>query len=315
MSNLSASFSRGGKAHSPYVLRRLLLAVVISVFLFSTAPAQQGRGGNNLTLNGRVVDLNGAVLPGATVTLRQRAGSVERTATTDASGAFRFADLTQGQYQISASSAGFSDATEEVTLAGGNASQIALTLRPGTIAEKVTVTATRAEVSTTETSVPVSVVGREEIERRSLATIGDVFRYLPGAGTVNEGPFQVRPRIRGLAGNRVPGLVDGERLNNPRTSTANSGIEIGLVDVDQIERVEVARGSGSVLYGTDALAGTINIITIDTPARRESGFRFGGGSNGFFSSNEAGRRGSAYLTGANHRFAFRVAQTLDRFGN
>ncbi|MFN2513940.1 MAG: TonB-dependent receptor plug domain-containing protein [Pyrinomonadaceae bacterium] len=88
-------------------------------------------------------------------------------------------------------------------------------------------------------------------------TIGDLFRDLPGVSTANEGPFQVRPRIRGLESNRVLVLVDGERLNNARISTANSGIEVGLMDVDQVERVEVARGSGSVLYGTDALAGTI----------------------------------------------------------
>ncbi|HWP43380.1 MAG TPA: TonB-dependent receptor, partial [Blastocatellia bacterium] len=113
--------------------------------------------------------------------------------------------------------------------------------------------------------------------------------------------------------NRVLILVDGERLNNTRTSTSNSGIEIGLVDVDQIESIEVVRGSGSVLYGTDALAGTINIITRDTLPRQSTGFRFGGGFNGFFSSNETGRRGSAYLTGAGSRFAFRLAQTLDRF--
>ncbi|HEV2836859.1 MAG TPA: TonB-dependent receptor, partial [Pyrinomonadaceae bacterium] len=73
--------------------------------------------------------------------------------------------------------------------------------------------------------------------------------------------------------------------------------------------------SGSVLYGTDALAGTINIITRDTPQRRDSGFRLGGGFNGLFSSNEIGRRGSAFLTGVGPRFAFRISQTLDRFSN
>jgi outer membrane cobalamin receptor len=180
--------------------------------------------------------------------------------------------------------------------------------------KKVTVTATRTESVVTDTPVPVSVIGRE-IEKRALVTPGDLFRYLPGTSIANEGPFQVRPRIRGLDSNRVLILVDGERLNNSRTSTSNSGIEIGLVDVDQIERVEVARGSGSVLYGTDALSGTINILTRDTLRRRDTGFHVGGGFNGLFSSNDAGRRGSAYVEGAGSKFAFRVAQTLDRFDN
>lgn len=314
MSNLLASFLRGAEAHLICRAPRVLLAILISCFSCFLLFAQQSADQAVLALHGRVIDATGAALPGATVSLRQSAGRFERTVMTDAHGSFRFADLTRGQYRISAEHLGFSDATREITLTS-DTPEIELTLHPGTLHEKVTVTATRAETWAADTPVPVSVVERQEIERRALNTVGDLFRDLPGVSTANEGPFQVRPRIRGLESNRVLVLVDGERLNHTRTSTANSGIEIGLVDVDQVERVEVARGSGSVLYGTDALAGTINIITRDTPARRESGFRLGGGFNGFFSSNETGRRSSAYLTGAGSRFAFRVAQMLDRFDN
>ncbi len=308
------SFLRGGKAYGPRRGSSLVLAVIISGIVSLSSFAQQSSI-SHLTLGGRVTDMNGAALPGTTVSLRQSGGRFERTVTTDASGSFRFTELAQGQYRLSAGSVGFSDNTREITLAGNDSPQIEFKLQPGTITEKVTVTATRAETLATDTPVPVSVVEREEIERHALNTVGDLFRDLPGVSIANEGPFQVRPRIRGLDSNRVLILVDGERLNNTRTSTSNSGIEIGLVDVDVVERVEVARGSGSVLYGTDALAGTINIITRETPPRQESGFKFGGGFNGFFSSNATGRRGSAYLTGAGTRFAFRVAQTLDRFEN
>ena len=125
----------------------------------------------------------------------------------------------------------------------------------------------------------------------------------------------MRPRIRGLDSNRVLILVDGERLNNSRTSTGQSGIETGLVEMSQIESVEVVRGSGSVLYGTDALAGTINIITRDTPGRRDSGFRFGGSLDTFYSSNENARRGTLAVNGSDRFFSFRVAQSLERFDN
>src|SRR6185436_2259311 len=99
------------------------------------------------------------------------------------------------------------------------------------ISESVNVTATRTQVSSEDTAAPVSVVDREEIDRKGVNVIGDVFRTLPGTSTVNEGAFQVRPRIRGLESNRVLILVDGERLNNSRTSTENSGVEIGLVEI------------------------------------------------------------------------------------
>lgn len=296
------------------MIRRVFSALAITALiifrLVSNSEAQTGH-----LLIGRVLDQKGTAINGARVSLRQQTSGFEREVLTDSEGSFHFNNLISGIYLLSVSGTGFSTVIQELGLPNSESQNIEIKLQPGTISEKITVTATRTEISVANTPVPVTIIDRAELERRTLATIGNLFRDLPGVSTANEGPFQVRPRIRGLDSNRVLILVDGERLNNARTSTSNSGIEIGLVDVDQIKSVEVARGSGSVLYGTDALAGTINIITRDTLPRQDRGFRFGGGFNGFFSSNEPGRRGSAYLSGAGTKFAFRVAQTFDRFEN
>lgn len=317
----SKPFLRSTAEHSFTTRRTYLLRLLFILLALASIPTPAQRATNEAisVVQGQVNDATGAAIAGAIVSLRQttadRLAGTERAATTDATGSFRFENIREGRYRLSVTGVGFATATEEIALAADEERRVELVLQPGTISERVTVTATRSETLATDTAVPISVVERAELERRALATVGDLFRTLPGVSTTGEGPFQVRPRIRGLESNRVLILVDGERLNNTRTSTSNSGIEIGLVDVDQIESVEVARGSGSVLYGTDALAGTINIITRDTPPRRESGFRFGGGFDGFFTSNETGRRGSANLTGAGHRFSFRIAQTLDRYDN
>jgi len=287
----------------------ILSHIILSLMLPLAVMARSERA----SVSGHVTDQTGAAIGAATVTLRQKSTGIERVTSTDDSGSFSFEDIAEGNYLLTVVGAGFSAVTQELFLSRGQTRNIEITLRPGAITEKITVTATRTEALATDTAVPVSVVGRPELERQTLTTIGDLFRYLPGAAIVNEGPFQVRPRIRGLDSNRVLILVDGERLNNTRTSTSNSGIEIGLVYIDQIERVEVARGSGSVLYGTDALGGTINIISRDT--LRRSGFHLGGGFNGFFNSNNTGRRGAAFIEGSGSRFAFRVAQSLDRFAN
>lgn len=268
---------------------------------------------NTFSLAGKILDQSGAAISGARVSLKQKNTGFEREVNSDNNGSFNFNGLVIGDYKISTSSTGFSTTIDELTINQDISKEIVL--QSGTITEKVTVTATRSESSLLDTAVAVTVIDNKTLVERNLNTIGDIFRQLPGTTTVGEGPFQVRPRIRGLDSNRVLVLVDGERLNHTRTSTSNSGIEIGLVDIDQIKTVEVVRGSGSVLYGTDALAGTINIITSDTLPSRESGFRFGGGFNGLFSSNETGRRGSAYLTGTSRKFAFRFSQGLDRFDN
>jgi len=266
-------------------------------------------------LNGRISDPNGSPIVGAKVTAQGKFGGAEIQTITGADGKFRFENLSDGDYRIKVEANGFTIANREIKIENADSDNLEIVLTVGNIAETVTVTATRTQISTDETAVPVSVVGREEIKRKAVNTIGDVFRTLPGASTVGEGAFQVRPRIRGLDSNRVLVLVDGERLNNSRTFTGMSGVESGLVETSQVETLEVVRGSGSVLYGTDALGGTVNIITRDTPARRENDFRFGGTLDTFYTSNENGRRGNLAVNGSNKFFAFRVAQSLERFEN
>lgn len=285
------------------------------VFLLFLAILQFSANGQTAqTISGRVTDSNNSAISTASVSVRERASGAEFSTVTDAAGNFSFPDLSIKDYRLIVRAAGFSDAVREIQFAElGQPLEIRLSV--GNLTESVTVTATRTELATTETAVPVTVVGRGEIERRNLNTVGDIFRDLPGTSTTGEGAFQVRPRIRGLDSNRVLILIDGERLNNARTSTGLSGVESGLVEVEQIETVEVVRGAGSVLYGTDALAGTINIITKDAPRRTENDFRFGGSFNSYFSSNEKGRRGSLALTGSGKFFAFRVAQSLERYDN
>jgi hemoglobin/transferrin/lactoferrin receptor protein len=271
--------------------------------------------GQSHAIKGRVVDQAGAVISGATVTAREKTTGNEFTVQTNEEGGFDLATLDEGVFVLTVDAKGFSFASREVTTPVSGDEVIEIVLSVGNISAEVTVTATRAQIATTDTAVSVSVISREQLERKNVNTAGDALRNLPGVSTVNEGSFQVRPRIRGLDSNRVLVLVDGERLNNARTSTSQSGIELGLVGTEQIETLEVVRGSGSVLYGTDALGGTINIITKGVERRVDDGFRFGASFNGFYSSNEGGRRGSLALTGSGKSFAFRVAQSLERYDN
>jgi TonB-dependent heme/hemoglobin receptor len=286
--------------------------IIIFTAIFNFSVFSQTNQGN---LTGRISDANGAIVAGAKIIIRNQANGEQFIVQTDSNGNFSLANLPNGKYRITIESAGFSTASREISLNGGENQTADFTLSVGSINENVTITATRTQVATTDTTVPVSVLTRENIEEQNVNTIGDVFRSLPGTSTVNEGAFQVRPRIRGLESNRILILVDGERLNNARTSTTQSGIEIGLVETEQIETLEVVRGAGSVLYGTDALAGTVNIITKDAPRNLDEGFRFGANFNGYFSSNERGRRGSLALTGSSKFFSFRVAQSLERYEN
>ena len=214
------------------------------------------------TLRVRVTDPTGAAVPAAALRLENVASGTEQTANSAADGSFAFDGLVAGSYRRSARLAGFSEEarffkveTAEDTIE----SEVRLSV--GNLSTSVTVTAARNLRDSQVIPLRAETLGAAELNRDNPASTGDFLVRAPGISLVSNGPFQVRPRLRGLDSTRVLILADGERLNNARTATDRAGVEVGLVDPSEIERVEIVSGSGSVLYGTDALSGTINILT------------------------------------------------------
>ncbi len=145
----------------------------------------------------------------------------------------------------------------------------------------VTVTATRRATDVQSVPTPVSVLDSTVIRERQPNTAADLLRDLPGVDVIGTGTNQARPSIRGQRGQRILLLQDGLRLNNARRQQDFGEIP-GIVDVATIQRVEVVRGPASVLYGTDAIGGVMNIITRvpsfakDAPMTAGSiGYRYG----------------------------------------
>jgi outer membrane receptor protein involved in Fe transport len=261
---------------------------------------------------GKAADVTGGALPAAVITLRHEATGAEQVASADAEGQFRFPNVAPGRYLVTAEAVGFARDTKAVTVVEGKATPpVSFTLLPGNVELDVTVTAARGERSSQEVPLRTDTLGRERLQSASPLSTGDALVMAPGVTPVGNGPMQVRPRLRGLDSTRVLVLVDGERLNNARTATDRSGTEVGLVDLDSAERLEIASGAGSVLYGTDALSGTVNIITRQ-PRFTES-FSMNYGLDGFFSSNESGRRGTVRLGATGRQFALQFSAGLEAY--
>jgi len=141
----------------------------------------------------------------------------------------------------------------------------------------VSVTATRSETEVQSIPAPVAVIDARALQRRAPNTVVDLFRDLAGVDVIGVGASQVRPSIRGMRGQRILLLEDGLRLGNTRRQQ-DFGELPGLVDVTALQRVEVVRGPASVLYGTDAIGGVMNLITAsptNSPARGEFSGRIG----------------------------------------
>lgn len=199
--------------------------------------------------------------------------------------------------------------------------QVPDTTRPLRL-DPITVTATRNEKAVFSAPMAVSVTDSATLRRAAVNTAVDLFRGLPGLDVTGVGTNQIRPSIRGQRGQRILLLEDGIRMNNSRRQQ-DFGELPSLVGVENIERVEVVRGPASVLYGTDAIGGVVNLITTTPPSgpgqalHGRLGYRYG--------SSDTQERPSGSLYGHTGRFRFgldatyRVSDAYDapagRFGD
>ena len=129
--------------------------------------------------------------------------------------------------------------------------------------ETITVVGTRTERTLGEVEATISVYDQEDIERRLVRDIADLVRYEPGVSVGGTGSrFGLDGfTIRGVGGNRVLTMVDGIRMPEEFSFGPFLSSRRDFVDVDQISRVEIARGPVSTLYGSDALGGVVAITT------------------------------------------------------
>jgi hemoglobin/transferrin/lactoferrin receptor protein len=123
--------------------------------------------------------------------------------------------------------------------------------------EHITVTATRTQRYFMESPVAISTVSAEEIQRSSADSVADTLRDIPGIQIADAAtPGMKRITLRGESSLRVAILIDGQEITDHSTYGAPL-----LLDTAMVERIEVIRGTSSVLYGGKALGGVINIIT------------------------------------------------------
>ena len=286
-------------------MRALVFALVAALTVAVPASAA--------TIGGLVTDSTGAALPKTRVALRVIATGEETVVETDEQGRYRF-DTGPGSYIVIVARSGFSEAARTVVVEQ-NESQldVPVALELGVMNAEISVTASRGEREVRRIPLHVETMSRAGVEQSNALSTGDVLTQAVNVNPVGNGPFGVRPRLRGLDSTRMLVLVDGERLNTARQATDRTGAEVGLISTDTIDRVEIVNGAGTLMYGSDALAGTINIITNEptfSPTRRLLY-----GFNGFYSSNENGTRGTITLGGTSPRVTFRVQAGAEKFDN
>ena len=254
----------------------------LSLFVLTAAPTV--RAGD---LAGSVRTDDGRAVPQVVLVLEGPGGP--RTVVTGTDGGYRATGLATGEYRVRPEAPGFvlsPDARVTVTDAPV---RLDLRLAPAPIREQVVVTATRGDAALSTLGVSVGVLDREQIAEREPSSFLQLLQDLPGVAVARTGGpgSQASAFLRGGESRFARVMVDGVPVNVP-----GGAFDFGSALPLELERLEVVRGAASSLYGTDALAGVIHLVTrragpepgIGLRAEAEAGSfgwrRFHGGTSG-----------------------------------
>ncbi|MDE2753987.1 MAG: TonB-dependent receptor [Gemmatimonadota bacterium] len=210
-----------------------------------------------LTIQGRIVDESGRAIPYADVA---PAGS-PRSVRADADGRFRLAGLEAGVVTITVSAHGYGAVEVEIE-AGAEAPPLAITLALDPVAlDAITVTGTMKAASVSASPVKVNVVPQSVLQRNATNNLVEAISYVNGLyQQVDCGVcYTNNLRINGMEGPYTAVLIDGM----PIMSSLASVYGLNGINPALIQQVEIIKGPSSTLYGSEAMAGVINVITKD----------------------------------------------------
>jgi hemoglobin/transferrin/lactoferrin receptor protein len=254
------------------IIARFLVAVLTASFSLALSPSTGD-------LAGIVTDMKGLALSGAVVSIiDSQSREVRKTVIADDNGQYNFTALTPGFYDLRVECPGFQTITRKnVEIIGDRKTRLSFLLKSLAETEKqvatddgqepvksqshvIVVTANKVAESNFESNRSVTVVNQTWLTDYAPRTTPEALLEAPGVFMQKTNHGGGSPYIRGMMGPQLLITVDGMRLNN---STFRSGPNqyLNLVDPLSLERIEILRGPGSVLYGSDAMGGVINLLT------------------------------------------------------
>jgi iron complex outermembrane receptor protein len=231
-----------------------------------------------LSIGGRVTDSSGVFIPEARVQIVE----LNRTTETDESGHYLLTGIAPGTYRIAYTAIGYRARIETVSLTIDMTHDVVLR-RSLIELPTIQVTASANATDPLTSPQPTAVLTGAVLEDAQAPSLGETLNQVAGVHSLSTGTGIGKPVIRGLTSNRVLILDNGQRME-----TSQWGDEHGPnVETANAERVEVIRGPASVLYGSDALGGVINIIQRPLPdALNRSPFIRGSLSTAYVTNNK-----------------------------
>lgn len=246
------------------------------------------------TLTGTITQADGGQpLADAVVVIDE----LRRETRTDANGQYRFEGIPAGEYHLGVRADGSTTRRVEVTVGSTPAVQDIAVEFDIHFAEVLSVSPTPRPQF--EAYQPTTVLGGQDLAQQQETTIAGTLQYSPGISTRAFGAAPARPVIRGLDGDRVIVLEDGQRMGDLSSQSADHGVPINPAAA---RRVEVVRGPATLLYGANAIGGLVNVVTDQIPTQSVTTPT---GRVNFDLANNGNQVGTAAgITVGNGRFAF-----------
>ena len=211
------------------------------------------------TVSGTVSGADGSALAGANVTVE----GTDMGASSNQDGSFSISGLSDGDYTLTASYIGYDAASAMVSVSGGQAANVNLTLESGNVRlNQVVVSASFKKELVTEAPASVEVFGGAELEARGATTIADVLSNRAGVETMKTGLEGSNVTVRGFNGvfsGAIHAVVDNRWTRAPVVNAQL--LQFMAPDDSDIQRVELVRGPASPMYGPDTQQGVIAMFS------------------------------------------------------
>ncbi|NOZ57108.1 MAG: TonB-dependent receptor, partial [Calditrichaeota bacterium] len=223
-----------------------------------------------------------------------------RGAATGPRGEFIITNLPARRVTLVAKMIGYEPVTQEVVVRPGETVTVRFELQPSFFeAQQVVVTATRTEKLLKDVPVVTEVVPHTEIEEKGAVDLAEALEDRPGIVIEANSSGGKILRMNGIDNKRILVLVDGV----PVTGRVQDRVELNLIDADDVDHVEIVKGPGSALYGSEAMGGVINVVTRGISDHLQLSASTRVGSNGLFNGNAAfsnRTKGIGYMLLVNH---------------
>jgi iron complex outermembrane receptor protein len=205
------------------------------------------------SLSGKIIDKStGSTLPGVVVYIPD----LKTGAVSTIDGTYKIANLPQSKVLVQVSFLGYKTIIETIDLSQTSTKDFAMEISAKEINE-VVVTGTSKATEIRKSPIPIVAIDQKHLNQNLSTNVIDAIAKLPGVNTVSTGPNVSKPFIRGLGYNRVLTMYDGIRQEGQQWGDEH-GIE---VDEFSVDRIEVVKGPASLIYGSDALGGVVNLIS------------------------------------------------------